>query len=340
MNNGGETHAPALRRSGVLTTKVFLVCLAWCVLHSTAAFCQKGGTLAVDKEFQLHPGALTFYLFGDWGRDGKEGQVKVSELMNAAGKVAAPQFIVSTGDNFYPDGVETANDKQWKTSFENIYTGENLQCPWYVVLGNHDYHSNPQAEIDYTRLSKRWNMPARYFVKSFMVDKQSSVSADFIFIDTSPLEDDYYKEKYKSKLMSQDTTRQLRWLDSVLTTSHAAWKFVIGHHAMYTGGKRIDDVPYVRKHLERIFIKHNVDAYLCGHEHDLQYIQPKGRTAYLVSGAGSEIRPTGKLPFTKFAAAVNGFMALSLTADALYVDVLNTDGKLIFNSKIDRLERK
>jgi len=45
------------------------------------------------------------------------------------------------------------------------------------------------------------------------------------------------------------------------------------------------------------------------------------------SGAGSEIRPTGNLPSTRFAAAVNGFMALSLTTDALYVDVLNTEGK-------------
>jgi hypothetical protein len=83
--------------------------------------------------------------------------------------------------------------------------------------------------------------------------------------------------------------------------------FVIGHHSMYTGGKRINDIPYARKHLEKLFIKHNVDAYLCGHEHDLQYIKPNCRTTYLVSGAGSEITPTGNLPDTRFAAAVNGF---------------------------------
>jgi hypothetical protein len=30
------------------------------------------------------------------------------------------------------------------------------------------------------------------------------------------------------------------------------------------------------------------------------------------------------------------FMALSLTVDGLYVDVLNTEGKVIFHSKIDQ----
>jgi 3',5'-cyclic AMP phosphodiesterase CpdA len=318
-----------------MATRAFLT--ACVLLASIGASGQtKAKSPTVDQTLKPYPNAVHFFLFGDWGRDGKAGQVKVSEAMNAVAKIDPPQFIISTGDNFYPDGVQTATDKQWQTSFENIYTGQGLQCPWYVVLGNHDYHGNPQAEIDYSKQSKRWNMPSRYYVKSFMLNEPSASYADFIFIDTSPLEDDYYKEKNRENVVTQDTTRQLQWIDSVLTASKASWKFVIGHHSMYTGGKRIDDVPYVRKHLERIFIKHNVDAYLCGHEHDLQYIKPGGRTTYLVSGAGSEVRPTGNLPSTRFAAAVNGFMALSLTVDALYVDVLNTEGNVIFHSKIDR----
>jgi hypothetical protein len=177
-------------------------------------------------------------------------------------------------------------------------------------------------------------MPSRYYVKSFAVNP--GASADFVFIDTTPLNDEYYKKDKNPNIISQDTTRQLKWIDSVLMNSKATWKFVIGHHSAYSGGKRVDDIPYVRRHLEKIFLKNNVDAYLCGHEHDLQYIKPEGRTTYLVSGAGSEVRPTGKLPYTKFAASENGFMALSLTANTLYVDVLNVQGEVIYTSTIEK----
>jgi tartrate-resistant acid phosphatase type 5 len=321
----------------ITTTRLFHVGVMCLLLACTASYGQGNEKqLTIDGNFKPHPDALNFYLFGDFGRDGKAGQKKVSEVMTAAAKIEPPEFIISTGDNFYPDGVQTTTDKQWKTSFEDIYTGKDLHCPWYVVLGNHDYHSNPQAEIDYTKVSKRWNMPARYYVKSFPVGKGSTAYADFIFVDTSPLQDEYYGEKHRSNIITQDTTRQLKWIDSVLTVSKATWKIVVGHHAMYTGGKRIDDVPFVRKHLEKIFIKNNVDAYLCGHEHDLQFIKPDGKTTYLVSGAGSEVRPTGKLPYTKFAAATNGFMALAITTDAIYVDVMDAGGKLIYSSTIEK----
>jgi 3',5'-cyclic AMP phosphodiesterase CpdA len=314
----------------VIRTSVFFLISLFLELASVHG---QSRSLTIDKNFAPHPKALNFYLFGDWGRDGKGGQKKVSDVMNATAKIEPPRFIISTGDNFYPSGVRSTTDKQWKTSFEDIYTGEGLQCPWYVVLGNHDYRGNPQAEIDYSQVSKRWNMPARYYVKSFPLNNESSAFVDFVFIDTSPLND----EK-RGNVVAQDDTRQLQWIDSVLRASKATWKFVVGHHSMYTGGKRVDNVPHVRNHLENIFIKNNVDLYLCGHEHDLQYIKPDGRTTYLVSGAGSKIRPTGKLPSTKFAASVNGFMVLSVTANEVHVNVLDADGKVIYHTTIDKTE--
>ncbi len=227
------------------------------------------------------PGTLSFYVIGDWGRDGKHGQREVNEAMTKTTSTIAPKFIISTGDNFYPDGVKTVEDKQWQTSFEDIYTASGLQCPWYVVLGNHDYHSNPQAEVEYSKSNKRWTMPARYYYKSMEIGTDSRVTADFIFIDTSPLEDQYYSEEYKQGLLTQDTTRQLRWIDSLLQQSKARWKFVVGHHHVYTAGKRASEVADLRKHLERIVIRNNVDVYFCGHEHSLQHIKPEtGNTNY------------------------------------------------------------
>src|SRR5882672_10644893 len=133
-----------------------------CLMFASSGYSQ---TRQHDRASNF-PGALSFYVVGDWGRDGKRGQLEVSEAMNKTTHLITPKFIISTGDNFYPDGVKTVDDKQWQTSFEKVYTADGLQCPWYVVLGNHDYHSNPQAEVEYSKTNKRWQMPSRYYLKS------------------------------------------------------------------------------------------------------------------------------------------------------------------------------
>jgi len=37
-----------------------------------------------------------------------------------------------------------------------VYTAPSLQKRWYAVEGNHDHKGNVSAEVDYTKLSKRW----------------------------------------------------------------------------------------------------------------------------------------------------------------------------------------
>lgn len=294
------------------------------------------GQIIQSEKISNFPGSLSFYVIGDWGRDGKHGQHEVSEAMTKTTDIISPKFIISTGDNFYPDGVKSVDDKQWQTSFEEIYNANGLQCPWYVTLGNHDYHSNPQAEVEYSKTSKRWQMPARYFMKSIPIGPDPAITADFIFIDTSPLEDEYYKEaSYKKNILSQDTTKQLRWIDSTLQRSTARWKFVVGHHHVYTDGKRFSEVADLRKHLERILIRNKVDVYFCGHEHSLQHIKPEtGLTNYFISGAGSEVTPIQKLSNAKFAVSQSGFLAVSISNDVANFQFIDSKGSRIYFTEI------
>ncbi len=71
-------------------------------------------------------------------------------------------MIVSAGDNFYEDGVADVNDTQWHDTYEDVFVGASVKdIPWYSVLGNHDYHRSPDAQIAYR--SDRWNMPDFWF---------------------------------------------------------------------------------------------------------------------------------------------------------------------------------
>src|ERR1700744_6088554 len=115
---------------------------------------------ALKDEFPLH-----FMAIGDWGRNGEYDQLEVAKQMGQWGTDHPNSFVISCGDNFYPSGVVSENDPLFHYSFENIYTAHSLQCDWYPVLGNHDWHTDVDAQVRYSKISRRWDMPARYYSK-------------------------------------------------------------------------------------------------------------------------------------------------------------------------------
>lgn len=188
--------------------------------------------------------SVNFLVIGDWGRDGNAHQREVGEQMGKAAEHLASQCVISVGDNFYEDGVQSTSDPQWRSSFETIYAAPSLQVPWYVALGNHDYRGVPQAQIDYAKISNRWHMPSRYYKVS-----GSQIGAphlDLFVIDTSPLVHKYRKDVHSAiaeNVSNQDVPGQLRWLDEQLSQSAAPWKVVVAHHTIYSGGSGHGDTP-------------------------------------------------------------------------------------------------
>jgi tartrate-resistant acid phosphatase type 5 len=294
---------------------------------------------SIKDDYSLH-----FMALGDWGRNGEYDQLEVAKQMGLWGASHPNNFVISVGDNFYPKGVESVEDPLWHYSFENIYTAHSLQCDWYPVLGNHDYHTEPDAQIQYSKISRRWDMPARYYSKEISLNKDSdkeikSAVKDktkakvlFVMIDTDP-----FLHENKADYVE----KQMAWLDETLKNASAdvKWKIIVGHHPFYTVGPRITnyDTITIRKALAKTFEDHKIDVYLSGHEHSLQHLKPEGFTHQFISGAGSELtQVTAGVPYSRFQASEHGFMYFSIDENRLNVKAVSYTGNVLYQTELTK----
>src|SRR2546430_3212120 len=231
------------------------------LFNSGSLSCQKksGTATAIDKD------SISFIVIGDWGKDGIPIQKKVARQMTVYARRFNAKFVISTGDNFYPSGVRDISDPHWQTSYENIYNKDSLPLKWFVVLGNHDYGINPQAEVDYTQSNGRWNMLARYYTIKKSINGADSIL--FVFTDTSPFVSSYHSaQPAMSDLNQQDTAAQINWLSTTLRSSGDRWKIVVGHHPVYSDGPHGNTVELVQR-FQPLLIRGNANFYLAGHDH-------------------------------------------------------------------------
>jgi len=282
--------------------------------------------------------SLTFIAIGDWGRRGGDNQLPVAKQMGIYAEKLNSSFTIALGDNFYTTGVATVTDTHWKESFEDVYTAPSLQKRWYVVLGNHDYGKSPDAQIEYTKLSKRWYLPARYYSETLKVDDTTNVL--LLVYDSDPLIQEYYKtdwENMAKEVARVDTAAMLRWMDSTLANSDAQWKIVCAHHPVYSSGSGHGDTPEVIEKVLPMLKKYHVQAYLCGHDHDMEHIHKDGEiTDYFVSGAAASTRQISKQAGTKFASIATGFLAATISAQQMDVNFIDDNGKVLYETTVGK----
>nr|CAB3491740.1 unnamed protein product [Digitaria exilis] len=180
------------------------------VVAAAALLAPAEAELTVVEHPPKTEGSLNVLAVGDWGRRGQFNQTLVAEQMGLVGEKLGIDFVISTGDNIYDDGIANTSDPLFKECFTNIYTAQSLQTPWYIVLGNHDYTGNALAQQD----------PAIREVDS----RYLSIAKSFIYWNST---------KYDWRNVApRDTYIEtlLKDLDDALTVSEAPWKIVVGHH--------------------------------------------------------------------------------------------------------------
>ena len=297
------------------------------------------------RAFAAEP-ALTFLAVGDWGRDGAYHQADVAARMAETAEATGARFVLAVGDNFYEDGVTGVADPKWKTSFEDVYAAPSLQIPWQAALGNHDYHGNTQAQLDYAKTSSRWRMPARWY--GFSQTAPDGARADFFVLDTSPMIQAYYADgAQKVKVAGQDVKAQMAWFEAALAASTADWKIVIGHHPVYAGrtpglapkptsGESPEGgSPDLIASIAPLLKQHGAALYINGHDHVLQHILRDG-AHFICTGAGSKTRMDCRADGGDFCSLQSGYTAYAVTRRRLSVAYRDYTGAELKVVEIER----
>jgi hypothetical protein len=278
---------------------------------------------------------VKFAAIGDQGK-GNQGQYDVAAAM--AKKCAADgcDFIQLLGDNIYDSGVSSTSDPLWQSHFELPYA--ELDMPFWVVLGNHDYGADGAGtdfgkgknEIDYTKVSTKWKLPAAYY-------KRSEKHVDFFALDTN-------------MAMFSQANNQKNDVPGWIAGSTAQWKIALGHHPYLSNGKHgnagsYDGLPFIPiangagvKDLLDNVVCGKVDLYLCGHDQSMQWLVPTcgGSTNLVISGAGASTSELGGKNQSHFESLDLGFFYVVIEDNVLTGQFINAAGTVLYTGTITK----
>ncbi len=280
-------------------------------------------------DYSVYDDKCNFYIANDLGRNGYYDQKPIAELMGVMAEEVGPECVIAIGDVHHFEGVQSTQDPLWMTNYELIYSHPELMIDWFPVCGNHEYRGNTQAVLDYSNISRRWTMPARYYTKVF---EDKGMTIRVVWVDTAPMIDKYRNEKETyPDACQQDYKQQLAWIDSVLTAAKEDWVIVAGHHPIYAetpkdGSERRD----MQSRLDPILRRHNVDMYICGHIHNFQHVRvPGSNIDYITNTSGSLSRKVNPIEGTVFCSPEPGFSIVSADKKTLELRMIDKQGNVL-----------
>jgi tartrate-resistant acid phosphatase type 5 len=205
---------------------------------------------------------IRFAVIGDYGLVGKPA-ADVAALV----KSWNPDFVITTGDNNYPDGAfETIDENIGQYYHEFIHPYKGVYGPgapenrFFPSLGNHDYYTqNAQPYFDYFELPGN----ERYY--------------DFTW---GPLHLFAVNSNYQEPDGVGRSSAQAAWLRDGLAASELPWKIVYMHHPPYSSGYHgpVDWIVWP-------FGEWGASAVLTGHDHHYERLDIDG-VPFFVNGLG------------------------------------------------------
>jgi len=236
---------------------------------------------------ETHDKELNFLVFGDFGyvdddKPNPEMQKFGDFIFNRVMRTFFNyDFFISLGDNFYPYGLTSVNDKKADVLLEDTFKMTQLGLDWYPILGNHDLIGSYHAALNLNKKFPLWKQTEAYYHKIFNIGN-SQKKAGFVFLNSCDLvctkksNPECYKSMWKNVKFDK-IQEQLDYLDATLKMmsqdADIAWKVVVIHNAIFSAGIRHGDNPELIELVLPILNKYKVDVVLSGHDHSVQYLR-------------------------------------------------------------------
>ena len=269
---------------------------------------------------------VQFIAVADTG-SGYPEQYKVAESMQKLCKKKPINSVLLLGDNIYDEGVDSIHDKKFKTMFEDPY--KHINKPFHLCLGNHDYGNdfhkkgNENLQIEYSKLSKKWSMPAKYY-------SIKRGPCEIFFLDTN------FEFMSESIIM-----KQFHEMLKKIKQSKSKWNIVCGHHTWRCVGGHGNAE---RRH--EVFMNDllkagaRINLYMCGHDHCKNIIlkqnpYKKQKIPLLVIGTGGKFYPKHLVNYNNMKEGESELLFHSPNLGVCHVDATSKRIKLTcFNEEL------
>lgn len=233
-------------------------------IHTILIFILLAATTFVSGKQNAHAQSykITFAVIGDYGMAGKNEE-DVANLV----KSWNPDFIVTTGDNNYPDGAAWSIDDnigQYYHDYIFQYSGKygngSAARRFFPSLGNHDWDENSGRAY--------FNYFTRYKEEPYYDFIQGPVH--FFVLNSNKSEPDGVTS----------TSTQAKWLKKSLAASTSPFNVIVFHHPAYSSGRHGSNT-----YMQWPFKEWGADAILNGHDHVYERLIVDG-IPYFVNGIG------------------------------------------------------
>ena len=319
-SSSGFKPAPVSRREAIKRTVVFSTAFAageWLGRLSAAPL------PAVESANR----GIHLLAFGDFGTANAKQEAVARQMAAYAGKLQAPLAgVLALGDNFYQKMEMDRFDRH----FEAMYPKDQLPCPFYALLGNHDYgpgydsNQGPAKalmQLDYARdhPTSRWKMPAKWY--AFELPNPQAPLVKIICLDSN---------LFEAALTPQEKLEQQRFVDAELAKStEAPWVWVVAHHPLFSNGEH-GDGSRLLKRFGAYVARSPVSMYLCAHDHTLQHLEvPDYKASFVVSGGGGAELHRITRSDRGYADQILGFCHLNVTHEWVDVRYIDVDGRCL-----------
>ena len=252
---------------------------------------------------------FAFAVIGDSGR-GRKGQLVVAALLERL----EPDLILHTGDIVYPSGEERHYDRRFFVPYGRLLK----EVPIFPILGNHDLErGNGAAYLNNFHLPRNDTQgTGRYYSFDWG-------NAHFVALNSELYHGDH----------SYRPEEQKTWLDRDLKETRQPWKIVYFHRPIYSSSKHGGD-ERIRKDLEPVLVRHEVDLVFSGHDHVYERTVPIRGVTYVVSGGGGKgLYPAGRSEWTAFSKSAYHAVVIRVDGKRLSLEAVEPD-----DTVLDRLD--